>query len=204
MVSAASPNAQEGTSPMTPAFDADFSPAPPLHPAVRRFENGLGRLALEAALRCGPRLSGPPLRRLLDNLSARHPRAFDALRDLRPATVAIIPADHRAVLLLRVGPSFSVAVTDQATAAGADARISGPLEALVDLLEGRIDGDALFFNRILRISGDTALVVALRNAFDGEDLDLVAEAASAFAPLDRGLPHLRRLGARLFDLAGKA
>lgn len=176
---------------------------PPPHPAVRRFENNLGRVALEAALRLGPRLTAPALARLFGSLAARHPRAFDALREQRPATVAVLPDDHRAALLLRLGPSPSLAVVDRGAAEAAEATVSGPLEALVDLLEGRIDGDALFFSRILRISGDTALVVALRNAFDGEDLDLPAEAAAAFAPLDRGLPHLRRLGAKLFDIAAK-
>lgn len=182
------------------AFTAASAPS---HPAVRRFENGLGRIALDAALRLGPGLTAPVLARLLASLAARHPRAFDALREQRPSTVAVLPDDHRAALLMRLGPSAGLSVAERGAAIGADAQISGPLEALVDLLEGRIDGDALFFSRILRISGDTALVVALRNAFDGEDLDLPAEAAAAFAPLDRGLPHLRRLGAKLFDFAGK-
>lgn len=52
--------------------------------------------------------------------------------------------------------------------------------SLIDLVEGRVDGDALFFSRKLHISGDTEAVVALRNIVDGAEIDLVSDFASAF------------------------
>ena len=55
-----------------------------------------------------------------------------------------------------------------------DARIAGPLAALIGLVHGAYDGDALFFSRDLVIEGDTAAVLALRNAIDNEELDLAA------------------------------
>jgi predicted lipid carrier protein YhbT len=44
------------------------------------------------------------------------------------------------------------------------------------MIDGALDGDALFFSRDLRVSGDTEAVVALRNAlddFEGSALDSV-------------------------------
>ncbi|WP_417258457.1 ubiquinone anaerobic biosynthesis accessory factor UbiT [Celeribacter sp.] len=57
-----------------------------------------------------------------------------------------------------------------------DARISGPLSGLLGLIHGTYDGDALFFSRDLMVEGDTAAVLALRNAIDDAELDLSAQA----------------------------
>jgi O2-independent ubiquinone biosynthesis accessory factor UbiT len=57
-----------------------------------------------------------------------------------------------------------------------DARIAGPLAGLLGLVHGAYDGDALFFSRDLGIEGDTAAVLALRNAIDDAELDLSVEA----------------------------
>ena len=54
---------------------------------------------------------------------------------------------------------------------------------LIDLAEGRLDGDALFFSRDLAVEGDTEAVVALRNAVDDAEIDLTADLASMFGPL---------------------
>ncbi len=62
------------------------------------------------------------------------------------------------------------------------ARISGPLQSLIDLLEGRADGDALFFSRTLAVEGDTEAVVALRNALDGGEINLVSDLLRELGP----------------------
>ncbi len=57
-----------------------------------------------------------------------------------------------------------------------DAGIAGTFFNLLDMIDGSLDGDALFFSRDLRVSGDTEAVVALRNAlddFEGSALDSV-------------------------------
>ena len=68
------------------------------------------------------------------------------------------------------------------------------------MIDGSLDGDALFFSRDLRVSGDTEAVVALRNALDdlqGSALDSVLE---AFGPLSKpaalGLAALRAIQTR--------
>src|SRR6516225_5977089 len=47
-----------------------------------------------------------------------------------------------------------------------DAAIAGSFFHLLDMIDGAVDGDALFFSRDLRVTGDTEAVVALRNALD--------------------------------------
>jgi len=70
------------------------------------------------------------------------------------------------------------------------ARISGHLAALLGLVHGAFDGDALFFSRDLVIEGDTGAALALRNAIDDAELDLAQEAASFSGPLARPVQHL--------------
>ncbi|PWC88261.1 hypothetical protein TSH100_08035 [Azospirillum sp. TSH100] len=175
---------------------------------ARRFETGLSRAGLGLVPRLGRRASDALLARLLRLLADRHPRAFEALREMPDASVLIEPVDAPVALLMRVGRDLSLHAlprgvhgADEAAAdAVADAVIRGPYARLLDLLEGRIDGDALFFRRELSISGDTALILALRNTLDGEDeMDLVADAASIAGPLARALPVLRRNAGPVLD-----
>ena len=64
-----------------------------------------------------------------------------------------------------------------------DARIAGTFLNLLDMIDGSLDGDALFFSRDLGVSGDTEAVVALRNALDDFDGNVVDAMAGAFGPL---------------------
>ncbi|PWC78589.1 SCP2 sterol-binding domain-containing protein [Azospirillum sp. TSH64] len=175
---------------------------------ARRFETGLSRAGLGLVPRLGRRASDALLARLLRLLADCHPRAFEALREMPDARVLIEPVDAPVALLMRVGPEMSLhalprgadGVGEALGKAGADAVVRGPYDKLLDLLEGRIDGDALFFRRELSISGDTALILALRNTLDGEDeMDLVADAASIAGPLARALPVLRRNAGPVLD-----
>jgi O2-independent ubiquinone biosynthesis accessory factor UbiT len=64
-----------------------------------------------------------------------------------------------------------------------DAGVAGTFFNLLDMIDGSLDGDALFFSRALRVTGDTEAVVALRNAlddFEGSTLDSVID---SFGPL---------------------
>lgn len=68
-----------------------------------------------------------------------------------------------------------------------DVTIAGPLAALLGLVHGTFDGDALFFSRDLLIRGDTAAALALRNAVDDAELDLGLELAALVGPLSAPL-----------------
>jgi predicted lipid carrier protein YhbT len=53
------------------------------------------------------------------------------------------------------------------------------------MIEGTADGDALFFTRHLRVTGDTQAVVTLRNALDDLEGNLVETILSGLGPLQR-------------------
>jgi len=61
--------------------------------------------------------------------------------------------------------------------------IAGVLFILLDMIDGSLDGDALFFSRDLRVSGDTEAVVALRNALDDFENSALDSVISSFGLL---------------------
>ncbi|MFL1780410.1 putative SCP2 sterol-binding domain-containing protein [Candidatus Hepatincolaceae symbiont of Richtersius coronifer] len=65
------------------------------------------------------------------------------------------------------------------------ATIRGELKNLLNLFEGTLDGDAAFFSKVLTIEGSTAAVVALRNAIDGEDMDIIKDLSDIFKPFNK-------------------
>ncbi len=73
--------------------------------------------------------------------------------------------------------------------------------ALIDLLEGRIDGDAMFFSREIEITGSTAVIVAVRNTLDREEIVITDEIAAMFGPLER---PARRIALRVDTAIGRA
>ncbi|RBP12271.1 putative lipid carrier protein YhbT [Roseiarcus fermentans] len=141
----------------------------------------VGALALRFAPLWPLSLAG---QRLTDRLGKRHPALFSRLGDQADKVFLIDPTDLPCVFVMRPRPErpqFSAHRRDEEV--GWDARIAGPLAALIGLVHGAYDGDALFFSRDLAIEGDTAAVVALRNAIDNEELDLVREATALLGPL---------------------
>lgn len=121
--------------------------------------------------------------RAVDLMKRRHAPVFRRLRDFAGRRILIVPDEIGFGLILRLDvdrPTLVASPRD--TAVARDATIRGTLPGLIGLLEGRIDGDALFFSRELVIEGDTELVLALRNAVDGADIDLVEDFCSLFGP----------------------
>ena len=119
-------------------------------------------------------------------LKKRHPGLFDRLKGVGAPSFLIDPIDLPFVFLLETDPERPrlTALTEAAAATqAASATIRGPMMMLIDLAEGRLDGDALFFSRDLAVEGDTEAVVALRNAVDDAEIDLTADLASMFGPL---------------------
>lgn len=112
----------------------------------------------------------------------RHPGVFRRLRSLGNVVISVDPVDLPFVFHLRPGASApALSVLDRRRALPQTiARISGPMVALLTLLEGREDGDSLFFSRVLTVEGDVEVVLALRNAIDGEKVDLLSDLTSPF------------------------
>lgn len=151
--------------------------APPLTPVL---------IAGFVARPLPPALLQPLLGLAMHVVQRRHPGLFERLAGVGEPTFLIDPVDLPFVFVLRPDPLLpSLRAYEDAEGITATATIRGPLLALVDLLEGRVDGDALFFSRDLVIEGDTGAVVALRNAVDGAEIDLVEDVLGLFGPLAR-------------------
>ena len=146
--------------------------------------------ALEVTLRAAPlALAQPVFDALARMIAHHHPGVFERLAPWAGASFLIAPTGFPRGLLLQLlfppkPPRLRVVNLDRQRAVVAV--LSGTLPMLWDLLEGRIDGDAAFFERRLRFEGDTSAIVALRNATDGEEIDLVGDiVASLPSPVRR-------------------
>lgn len=136
----------------------------------------------------------------------RHPGVFERLRDLQDTRFLIDPTDVPVRFLLTVAlptPRLTVLGADGDPAEPVVTTIRGPLPALLDLLEGRTDGDALFFSRTLVVEGDMAAAVALRNAVDGAEISLVDDLTRPLGPLGGPARALARAGVTLYRRADK-
>lgn len=125
----------------------------------------------------------------LHRVLRRNPAMFDRLGAHAHARFGIRPTDLPFAFVVEASPPRLAVVRDLPP--DLDARIAASLANLLALLEGKVDGDALMFSRELVIEGNIEAVLALRNAIDDAQLDLVAELASLLGPL--GGPARRAL-----------
>ncbi len=127
-----------------------------------------------------PRLSS--LERLaqfiMDAVIDRHPAIFDRLGQYA-ACRFLIDIKNMPWVLVLFPEKKEVQVYRRSSKIKADAAIRGDLRALLQLVQGRGDGDALFFNRDITIGGNTEAVLALRNALDDSELDILHDCIDA-------------------------
>jgi len=139
---------------------------------------------------------------VMRSLRRKHPRLLPNLARLESATIHILPTDLPYGFELTVGREPIALRIIERQASGADASVAASVATLVDLLEGRIDSDTLFFRRDLLVSGNTAVIVGLRNVLDRDELKLGDEIAAAFGPLGRPSRAAARVLDRLLDGLG--
>lgn len=173
-------------------------------PSLFRLAARLGR-----SLPAGPR--DALLTRIGRSLAERHPAVLQRLAPYGGCLVVIAIEDAGIDLALTLGTPICLGVATAAQQRRADAVIRGAWPALLALLEGRADGDALFFSRDIAIEGAADLVLAIRNAIDGVGIDLLRDLVAACGPLS---PILRRTAptvtsavmraARLIDAAHRS
>jgi predicted lipid carrier protein YhbT len=156
-----------GTNPVTPPF----SPVLLLGMALKPFR---------------PSALQPLFDAMLKVVRRRHPDILERMADYSDKAVCIDPVDLPFVILLEPNPQEPrLTVRRSIEPDEVAATIHGPLEMLIALAEGKVDGDALFFSRRLVIEGDTEVVVALRNAIDGAGIDLIEDISQELGPLAR-------------------
>jgi len=119
---------------------------------------------------------------LMRKMQSCHPRLFKNLERLDKASVRFEPTDVAHRFVLTFGRDETSLIVEDGTDTPCDACVKGKLDALLNLLEGRIDGDKLFFSRDIEISGKTDVVVALRNTLDREEIDLLEDITSLLGP----------------------
>jgi predicted lipid carrier protein YhbT len=124
-----------------------------------------------------------PLALVLQSVVSRHPRIFERLGAHAEKRFGIEPTDLPFAFVLEPHPRRPRLFGVRSLPGNISVRITGPLVGLLGLIDGSYDGDALFFSRDLAIEGDMEAAVALRNAIDDANLDLLSDAAAVFGPL---------------------
>lgn len=129
-----------------------------------------------------------PLRLVLVGLAAsimaRHPELHERLEAYHGHSIGIEPTDAPFAVLIEASQnSIALRVERRLAQDSFVAAIRGPLLALLGLLDGSYDGDALFFSRDISINGDVGAILALRNAVDDAQINLHLEFSACFGPL---------------------
>ncbi len=124
----------------------------------------------------------PILAVIVQTVLKRHPEIFDRLGDHAGKVFGLNPTDLPFAFVLEPRYDKPKARAVRELPQEVDASISGPMAALIGLLDGSYDGDALFFSRDLVVEGDMEATLALRNAVDDAQINLLEEMASRFGP----------------------
>jgi O2-independent ubiquinone biosynthesis accessory factor UbiT len=139
----------------------------------------------------------PVLGRIINRIAVDNPEMFGRLGPHYNALFVIDPVNLPFVLVLRPDPDDLLLVArSRKDIPRHDAKISGSFLDLLMLVDGDVDGDALFFARDLTIAGNTEAVVCLRNALDDIEGSIAAKVADMFGPPGRAtleaLRHVRQ------------
>ncbi len=134
-------------------------------------------------------------------ITKRSPGLFRRLGEYDRKRFILDPTDLPILLRLDANGGIPITTAHRKDPGDGDAKIAGSLAALLGLVHGAYDGDALFFSRDLVIEGDTAAALALRNAIDDAELDLAEEIAAFSGPLARPVRRLAALAQRITGVA---
>lgn len=138
----------------------------------------------------------PILNRIATHVARSRPELFDRLGPHAGKRFLIDPTDLPFVLMLVPERDLPRMTAHRRSSRPAhDSAIAGTFFNLLDMIDGSLDGDAIFFSRDLAITGDTEAIVALRNAlddFEGSALDSVIGSFGALSgPASLALSGLR-------------
>lgn len=125
----------------------------------------------------------------LTNLFVKqHPRVISKMAKFTPCRMVLIPIDMPFCFFVEFTPDdLNINIIDNNAFSGDNLTcIKSSLELFVKMLEGNLDGDALFFSRKLSIEGDTTSIVALRNILEAESINIkddIEETLGVFSKL---------------------
>ena len=123
------------------------------------------------------------LDRIVTNIHRERPRLFARMGASAKKSILIDPTDMPFVVrMLPDNEEPDMRAYRRGRAPEADAQITGTFAGLFKMLDTQLDGDALFFSRDLKVTGDLEVVVALRNALDDIDGSIASDVAALFGP----------------------
>ena len=138
---------------------------------------------------------------VLRRIVRHHPHMFERLGPYAGKRYGLDPSDLPFAFILDTAPQNPRITVMRSLPDWLDARISGPLLALVGMADGSYDGDALFFSRTIVVEGDIEAVLALRNAVDDAGVDVLREGAALLGPIGQfGEGLLRQRWARSAEM----
>jgi predicted lipid carrier protein YhbT len=122
---------------------------------------------------CRPLLQ-QAINKLVQMFSDLHPNVINRMAEFTPAIIILNPIDMPFSFLVEfTANNMNILIIDDQHYTGDDiTKISATLSFFLNMLEGELDGDALFFSRQLIIEGDTTIIVALRNILEAENIDI--------------------------------
>jgi predicted lipid carrier protein YhbT len=137
----------------------------------------------------------PALHRIINSIVRNKPELFHRIGIHKNRLFLIDPLNMPFVLLLRPDPQQPFLRAYRRTdSIQYDARIAGTFLTLLDMIDGKLDGDALFFSRDLIVEGNTEAVVCLRNALDDMDGSIADDVVAVYGlPGRTFLALLRRI-----------
>ncbi len=121
---------------------------------------------------------------VLRQMKTRYAPIFSRLLPLGAVTIVLDPIDLPFSVCFRPNARRTELSILDGQSPPADCTIRGPLHALISLLQGETDADAMFFARSLSVEGDMSIALTLRHAIDGQDINLAADFSRAL-----GLPR---------------
>ena len=149
------------------------------------------------------RLLEHPAKLILRAVLNKHPEIFDRLGAYAACRYLIDVRDTPFVLLL-LPDTQEIHIYRRSNKICADAIIRGDFMTLAKLAQGGGDGDALFFSRDITIEGNTEAVLALRNALDDSNLDIIHDSLGSLgfwgAPLRLGYKTFKGIRPIIIDM----
>lgn len=133
------------------------------------------------------------LRKLIHVISHRRPEIFRRIEGHHHKTFLIDATNIPFLICLRPNPDNpQLTAVRRRNVPESSARISGSFLTLLGMIDGRYDGDALFFTRDLCVEGDTEAVVCLRNALDDVEGSIADDVAAFFGMPGRKFLEMAR------------
>lgn len=131
----------------------------------------------------------------MKHIAVKRPEIFNRLEGHHHKLFLVNPTDLPFFLYLRPNPLHpELKARRKHHNPTAESKISGSFLALLGMVDGRYDGDAMFFSRDLYVEGDTEAVVCLSNALDDVDGSIAEDIADLFgAPGKKMLKITRRI-----------